>query len=302
MTSPVPTFALEGRSLAASSPRRASVAIVAFVALWAAVEAVVALAFRSITLWEVVFLRYVIHVAIVLAVWGRKAPWRTRRLKYQLGRSALMLIMPSAFILALMRGATLAWVDTSFWSAPLFVLVFAMLIEHEHARLATWAAAALGIVAAWLYFSPAGVPSPSAIGLGLASAASFALYIPMTRRLDDEPVRTNLFYTAIVPLAGLAPFMPHVWATPAFSELIALTFVGSVGLISLLVLERATEAGPVSPTAPLLHLEVGFLMLLLLVAHAFPNPRRAAASIAVLLATAALAWPALQSGLTEIVP
>ena len=84
MSSPATSFAPDERSPVAASRTRAAVALLVFVALWAALEAVGSLVFHSIAVWQVVFVRYAIHVAIVLALWGRKSPWRTRRLRYQL--------------------------------------------------------------------------------------------------------------------------------------------------------------------------------------------------------------------------
>ena len=182
----------------------------------------------------------------------------------------------------------------------MLVLTFAALIDRERAAVATWAAAALGTVAAWVYFAPTGVPSPGAIVFGLAMAGSFALYIPMTRRLREEPLRTNLFYTAIVPLVALLPLMPRVWVTPAFSELLGLAFIGAVGWSALLALDRAADAAPVSLTAPLLHLQVGPIMLFSFFAHDYPGPRRFAVAAALLIGTVALAWPALRVERAEV--
>ncbi|HEY9228001.1 MAG TPA: hypothetical protein VIP11_15195 [Gemmatimonadaceae bacterium] len=285
-------FALDERSPVAASRQRAAIVMLAFVTLWFVIEIVVAAAFRHVAIWEVIFVRYAVHLAIVLAMWGRKAPWRTRRLRYQLARSSLMLVMPGAFVLGTASAAP-EWINTIFWSAPAMVLVFAALLGGDRAARRTWAAAALGGIAAWLYFAPSGFPSPGAVLFGLASGGSFALYFPMTRRLRDEPLHTNLFYTAVVPWVGLLAFMPHVWATPAWPEVLALLFVGAGGWIALLLLDRAAEAAPVSSAAPLLHLQIGFSMLVSFFARAYPGPRHFAVITALLIGVVSLAWPGL---------
>jgi drug/metabolite transporter (DMT)-like permease len=299
MTSHAAALAVDERQRFGASRQRAAVAIVGFVALWFVIEMVAAGVFRHMTAWQVVFIRYTLHLAIVLAIWGRKAPWRTRRLRYQLARSSLMLVMPGAYVLGTSHVAG-DWINTIFWSAPVMVLVFAALLDEERASLTTWAAAALGGGAAWLYFAPSGFPSLATVAFGLAMSGSFALYIPMTRRLRDEPLRTNLFYTAVVPWTGLLPVMPRVWATPALPEVLGLLFIGGAGWIGLLLLDRAAEAAPVSHTAPLLHLQIGLAIMFTFVARAYPGPRRFAAVAVLLAATVALSWPALRREPVEV--
>jgi hypothetical protein len=294
-------FPLEERFRFASSRRSSAAAMVAIAALWVAIELVGSLVFRSISMWEVVLIRYTIHLAIVIAIWGPKAPWRTSRLRDHLTRSALMLVMPGAFVLGASSSNAGSWINTIFWAAPLMVIGFATLLDRERAAVSTWCAAGLGWVAAWLYFAPSGVPSLGTIAAGLAMGGSFALYIPLTRRLRNEPLRTNLFYTATVPWLALLPLMPRVWVTPGMPELLGLLFIGAGGWVVLLLFDRAADAAPVSHSAPLLHLQTGFIMVFTLAAQGYPGPKRTAAVAVLLVATAALTWPAVRRDTTEAV-
>lgn len=245
-----------------ASSRQALLGVSAFVTLWAIIEIVAAAVFRRVTPLQTVFVRYSVHLLITLALWGRHAPWRTRMLKLQLLRSAMMLVMPVAYIIGVERGHAPAWIMTIFWCAPLLVVLFAVLFTGERASPTIWLAAAIGWVAAWLYFAPVGRPSLGTVVFGLAMAASFAAYIPMTRALSHEPLSTNLFYTAVVPWIALLPVMPKVWVAPAPAGIAGLLFIGAAGWVTLLAIDRGSEAAPVVDTAPLLHLQVGVTMVI----------------------------------------
>ena len=280
---------LTGHGQRVTSRTKAAAGTLGFAVLWAIIELVGVVGIHRVSAWQVVCTRYAVHLAIVLLVWGRHAPWRTRHLRSQLVRSAMMLVMPASFVIALSRGAPAPWVMTAFWSAPLQLLVFAVVLEHERPRTVTWIAAVLGWIAAWVYYAPDGAPSRTALVLGVVMAASLAIYVVMTRTLRDEPLRTNLFYTAVVPWLGLLAVMPMTWITPSPSEIVALVFIGAAGLVALLAVDRATDAAPASYTAPLLHAQIGMTALIALLANHHPGARRLALTALLLGATLALA-------------
>ena len=241
--------------------RRSMLLMVAFVALWAAVEALAARLTRPYSPYQVVFTRYVVHVALMAAVWGWRDPaslLRTRRPLYQLARSLLMLSMPASFIVAVQRGLPPAAILSVFWLvSPLLVLVLARLALGERAPLRTWIATAVACAGAAAVFGPGPVPARLA-PLPVAMAASFALYVAMTRSLRTETTRANLFYTASGVALVLAFAMPRLWVTPPPRDLAIMAGVGVLGFACLWALDRMAAAAPVSKAAPLACLQAGF--------------------------------------------
>ena len=288
--------ARSGIATRTSSARWAVAMMLAFVALWALIETTAAVVLHHVLTWQVEWTRFTVHLLIVLAIWGRRgamAPWRTRKPRQQLVRSAMMLIMPASWAIAASRGDAASMMLAIFWSAPLLVLALAAVIERERMRVLAWLAAGLGWVGAWLFYAPEELPSAATIALSLAMAASFALYVVMTRGLRSEPMRVNLFYTAIVPWIALLPVMPRVWVTPAPGELAGLLFIGAAGWLGFVAIDRAVNAAPVSQTAPMLCLQIaGVAILAALTGHG-PSFLRLAASTTFVGAAAALAWLAL---------
>jgi drug/metabolite transporter (DMT)-like permease len=266
---------------------------VLFVALWAAMEALGVGRLGGISLYQVVFTRYVVHLAVVLAVWGWRdggAPWRTRWPAYQLARSLLMVAMPASFIMAVARGVPASTVWSIFWASPLLVLAFARLVLRERSAPLAWLAAALSAAGAAAVLRPGPLPAARLVVLPAAMAVSFSLYVAMTRSLRTETTRANLFYTALGPALVLAPLMPRLWVAPRPVALLTMIGVGVVGLAALWALDRLAAAAPLAASAPLLPLQVAFATGLEGVMRGELPRLVAAAGLVVLLAVALHAW------------
>ncbi|MGH7622522.1 MAG: hypothetical protein ACREMU_09310 [Gemmatimonadaceae bacterium] len=291
MTTPRYSAAAASRGLAI--PVAAAVGMLAFAASWAIVDGIAPAGIHHFGGWEIVFGRYSVHLAIVLVLWARRAPWRTAHLRTQLVRSAMMLAMPASFIMALSRGVSSAAVLRVFWCAPLIVVGVGAILDRRRASRLSWAAGVLGWAAAWVYYEPASAAAAATRGsliFGGAMAASFAVYVAMTRALRDEPLRVNLFYTALVPWAALGLLMPHVWVTPTSSELVTLLLIGAIGWVGLLALDRAEHAAQTAASGPLIAVQPALIAALLAFVGQGPPLSR-------LLLFTALFLPAMALGL-----
>lgn len=247
-----------------------------FVFLWAFIELMGAVLLARYSAFQVVWTRYLVHLGLMAMIFGWRAPGsllRTRRPGFQLLRSLMMLIMPASWVFA-------AWMDAGrtaagwFWSAPLMILAISALLLRERSSRAVTLAAALGGMAAVVLIAGRSVPSGWQWLPVIGMAASFGLYVVMTRSLRTEPLRANLFYTALGVFVALTPVVPFVWQTPGAGDLVLFVAVGGFGLVCLWCLDRAMAAAPVSDTAPLLLAQVPFIVSLGWIAgHNTPNTR-----------------------------
>ena len=241
-----------------NAARRSMAWMIAFVALWALVEALAAGLHRGYSPWQVVWTRYAVHLLAMLAAFGWREPsslWRTPRPGFQLARSMCMVAMPAAAVFGLTRGGLDA--DTlmaGFWIAPLLIVALAAAWLHERGTVVAWLACGVAFAGALLGLLH-GLPAARAMAWPLAMASSFGAYVVMTRALRVEPTRVNLFWTALGVFAVLSPFMPRVWITPDLHDLALMVAVGVVGLGALLALDRSAHAAPVSIAAPMAYLQ-----------------------------------------------
>jgi drug/metabolite transporter (DMT)-like permease len=245
--------------------RRAILFMIAFVAPWAFVESLASRVLLRYSPFQVVFTRYVVHLALMFAVWGFRAPSslvRTSRPVYQLGRSLLMLGMPASYVFSFARGVDPRLLTSVFWLSPLFVLALGVVFLGERPGLGVWLASAAAYAALYLFtgFSP--LPRLSLLIFPLCMAATLSAYVVMTRPLRTEPVRANLFYTALGVAVSLLPFIPHLWITPSPADFLVMATIGVVGFGGLFALDRATALAPTWVSAPFLYLQVPTFMVM----------------------------------------
>lgn len=277
-----------------SSPSRSAALMIAFAFVWAFAEIVLGMAMRHrYNLMQVVWMRYGVHLLLMLAIWGWRRPsrlWRTSRPAYQLGRSVLMLVMPASFALSLHAGVPPAQVWAIFWVAPLMVLGLAHWLLGERAPTWAWGMVGLGAAGVALVLSPPLPASPAAVVFPLLMALSFALYVVMTRSLRTELVQANLFYTALGVFVLLTPYVAGVWATPTWHDLAVMAGIGVFGLVGLAALDRAAECAPVGLSTPMLYLHMAFVSLALWVLAGDAPGRRALAGHAMVGVALAVLW------------
>ena len=277
--------------------RRAMAWMVAFGALWATVEVVAAPLLRHHSPYQVVWMRYAVHLLLMVAIWSWRDPrglWRTRRPTYQLARSMLMLGMPASWAIAMNAGVPADTQMGLFWLSPLLVLPLAGWMLGERIGPRTWLVAAVACAGSLLVHPVHGVAHAWLLVLPLVMALCLALYVVMTRSLRTETTRANLFYTALGVFAALTPAMPFVWTAPTLAELGLMGVVGGLGLLTLLALDRCAGLAPLGVSAPLLYAQLLVIVVLqLLPTHgAFHVPWRMLVGALLIAAALIYFWSA----------
>ncbi|MEW6704982.1 MAG: DMT family transporter [Pseudomonadota bacterium] len=267
--------------------------MVAFAAVWALVEAIAAEVLRSYSPYQVVWTRYAVHVGLMLALWGWREPaslWHTRRPLYQFARSMLMLGMPASWIIGLQHGLSFSTQTAVFWISPLLILALASLVLGERAPLRHWLAAAVACAGAVLISHPSEPGSLQLLVFPLAMALTFSLYIVMTRSLRSETTRANLFYSALGVLLALSPFIPSIWITPSPQHLLVMAAIGVLGFVALYAVDRMAASAPVSVSAPLACLQLGFTLIVARTLGHGHADRLALAGLALVAGAALYVW------------
>ena len=261
---------------------------------WAIVEDVFgAHLHQTYDLMQIVWMRYAVHLLIVLNLWGWHRPsliWRTPRPVYHLLRSLMMLIMPLSFGLSLASGVPVSFTWAIFWLSPLMVICLAVAWQHERPSRVSWIGIVLGSFGVVAATAPTLPESPFAPFAPLLMALSFSVYVMMTQSLRTEHLEANLFYTAIGVFAVLTLFMPSVWITPSLHDLAMIVGIGTVGFVSLLLLDQAVRCAPVSVTSPALYFQIACVSVIVMLTSGHRAPAHALIGILLIVAAAALAW------------
>lgn len=262
------------QSRSAWTVRRGMLIIALAATLWAVVEALGATVSDDYSALQVVWTRYAVHLLVLLALVGPRrgvALPVTPRMRLQVARGLLMLLMPACFLLGLVLG-DMEDVLAVFWITPLMTMALAVWLLHEQVEIWVWPAALVGWGGAVLVDRPDGFPAGPEVLPALGMALCLSLYLVLTVRLRDEPVATSLFYTAACVLLPLTLAIPFIWHTPTSRTLALMSLIGVLGLALLYAMERALDDAPVSAIAPLWYVQpVVILILTILTGEVVPG-------------------------------
>lgn len=261
-----------------SAAQRGMLHMSVFAILWVVLEyGIGGLLSQRFPIIQIIWWRYVVHVALVLLLSATTRPrvWRTRRLGFHWMRSLAMLVMPLCYAGALSLGAGEGTVWTLFWLAPLFGLGTAYVLLGEKADRIVWATSGLAWICAGLMMARRDHPSASAVILALGMSLSFAVYFVMTRQLRTEPVMTNLLYTALGVIVMLTPVLRWYWVTPSVRDALLLSAIGAVGLVALYALDHAASHSSIAEALPMLFTYLPAMTLLLWIGYGVRPTHRA---------------------------
>lgn len=224
-------------------------ALVAFVLMDCAIKASVQTLPLAVVLWA----RFAFHVAFVamlLALMRRRVPPRTRAPKLQAVRSLCLGLANLCFSAALIHIPLAEAVAIGFVS-PLITTLLAARMLGEAVGWRRWLGIAVGFAGVLVIIRPGlGVTHPAAL-LVLGTAALFAAYQVLTRRLAGvDDAATTIFHTGVA--AGIVTTLvaPFAWAWPTATEWAMLALIGAIGGGGHFLLIQAFQRAPASLLAP----------------------------------------------------
>lgn len=168
---------------------------------------------------QIVWARYAGHFAFMLLVflpaYGRRL-FATARPGLQILRSVLLFASTSFYFSALGFISIPTAASISF-TGPLIVTALAVPMLGEHVGIRRWSAVLIGFVGALIIIRPGLGGTHWAAGLVLGSAACYALYQILTRKLTgQDAAATTITYAAVVGVAAASLATPFIdWRLPA---------------------------------------------------------------------------------------
>lgn len=245
--------------------------------LFALMGALVKLLIAAYDSMQIVWARTVGHLAFMLLIF---APGRglgilhTRRVGTQLTRSAIQIFSTFCFFTALAY-VPLAEATAIGFLSPLVVALLAVPMLGERLTRARLAALVVGFAGVLLVIQPGAAAFQWASLLILASAACYALYQVLTRRVSafDSP-ETSVVYSALIGSILTSIVVPLVWRTPAGAlDLLAFAAVGLLGGLGHYCIARALVHAPANVVAPFQYFQLlGAVIFGYLLFDSLPTP------------------------------
>lgn len=221
---------------------------------------------RTLPVFEVVWLRFLFHLAISAALLAPRqtaALFATRRPRLQLLRAAMLTAMTAMNFWAL-QYLQLAETGAIQFSVPILIAVFAGPLLGERLDAARWAAILAGFAGIVLIFRPGTQAFHPALLLAFGVAVLYALFNLLTRRLaaHDRP-ETMQFLSALGATVAMTPFALAMWRMPAdAAEWGIAALIGLAGALGHYLLALAHRYAPASVLGPFLYQQIVYMVLL----------------------------------------
>lgn len=225
---------------------------------------------------QVVWARFTGHFLFTIAIFLPSLGWRLfipNRPAMQFGRSVVMFTSNGLFIVAL-ASISLPTSSAIMFTAPLMLTALSVPFLGERVGTRRWVAVIFGFTGAILIIRPGlGSMQWGAI-LTFGSAALFAVYQIMTRKIgDDDPAETSIVYMALIGAVIMTLALPFYFETPR-EPLHWMLFgvVGCLGGVTQYFVIKSLQCAPASIVAPYLYGElIGATLLGFAIFGDFPD-------------------------------
>lgn len=217
-------------------------------------DAVSKLLVQNYSPFQITMMRYWGFAAFALFLVARQAPLRqalrSRSPKLQILRGVLLMVDIWTFGIAL-QSVPLGELQAIVIVYPLLVTLFAIPILGEKVGIFRFAAVGAGLVGALIIIRPGGVPLDWGVGFALVSAATYAIYIVVTRLVSAvDSAATSMTYSAVIGLVLSSAVGVFFWQPMAWGDfaLVALTMVTTCTAHGLMI--YALSMAPASVLQP----------------------------------------------------
>ena len=221
---------------------------------------------QGIPTGEIVFIRYAVHVALILLfLWPLRgaALFRTANWKLEVLRGVCLLATTGGNFLA-MRYLPLTVTGALIFTSPLMVCALSGPLLGETIGWRRWLAISTGFIGILIIVRPGTEAFQPASLLGLGAAFFIALFSIITRKLAGvDTAMTQQFYAGAVALVLVTPvaFTGWVWPSNTITWL-AFFGAGTVGMVGHILISVAHRFAPPSTLAPFNYITLLYLALI----------------------------------------
>ncbi|MDE1194339.1 EamA family transporter [Pseudomonas sp. Bc-h] len=248
----------------------------------------------------VVWIRYVVHTALMACIFMPSAGLRVLRTKrpgLQALRAACLLGTSLLFTSGLMF-IPIAEATAVNFLAPLLVTALSVPLLKENVSRGQWIAVLVGFSGVMVIVHPGGELFTPAVLLPLGSALCFACYQLLTRLVaaHDSPTTSN-FFAGLFNSLLMSAIVPFFWQSPEWKHVPFMLALGTCGMVAHLMLTQAFRFAAPALLAPFGYCQIVFAGLWGFIVFNHAPSLTAQAGIAIIcLSGLAAAWQQRKKG------
>lgn len=242
---------------------------------------------------EVVFVRYLGHLVLVIAI---ALPSGERFLRTgnpgAVGVRGAFLLFSTVLNFAALGSLPLTTTAAIFFSSPLWVCLLSIPLLGEEVGPRRWAAMFVGFLGVLVVTRPWAGGMHAAMVFSIGAALCGALYSILTRMLAGrDSATTQQFYAALVATVGMAPLALPGWIWPSgVASWFAFLAIGVFGWGSHQVLIAAHRFAPASTLAPISYAQMIYMIASSWIIFAQPPDAWVLAGAAIVAASGIYIW------------
>jgi drug/metabolite transporter (DMT)-like permease len=213
----------------------------------------------SLPVLQVIWARFFFHCILTGTYCARRYGWRVLvpLLASAVFLRGAALFATVGFFYVTLRHLPMTTTLTLYFVSPFILTLMAVLFFKERVSLLGWCAVALGFSGIVVANPPDLVAFQWAYLTGLAAGCFYAVFLLMTRILDEDlPPTVSVYQTGLVGCIVSTVFVTTLWVSPTPMQWIILVAIGLVAALAHLLIIRAFQHADASTLAPFTYAEV----------------------------------------------
>lgn len=227
-------------------------------------DAVVKWLVADYAVFQVLFTRSVVIVAISIAFTGRtvfRGIWKSPNKPSLLLRAGCMLTAWLCYYTAA-RSLKLPDLVTLYYSSPLIITVMSIFLLNERVRWYRWLAVGVGFAGVVVAANPTGRADLLPAGLVLVAASLWALANILMRRISStESTEVQMMFTSGSMALFCGATLPWLWHMPSLFDAGLMLGIGCVAGLGQYLLFESIRHAPASVVAPVSYTSLAWAFL-----------------------------------------
>jgi drug/metabolite transporter (DMT)-like permease len=205
--------------------------------------------------WARLFFGMLVTLPFALKLTGLRQLWPAMPVMH--GLRALLLVAATAFFFWALQLLPIADTLSIFFVQPLIVTMLSPLVLGETVGLRRWTAVVVGFIGTLIIIRPGFQEINPGVFLALASGASLAIYMLLTRKIaGSADAMVTTFHTSMMGAILMTVAVVFIWTPPSLWQWAMFVLLAAIANIGHYLIVRAYDYAEASLLAPLAYTEI----------------------------------------------